>query len=107
MGPDVTVADAAELNEDQKMLVKAARAGQLIVVRLFSGDPLLFSAAATEAAVLAKAKVPFEVVPGVPNATAVAAYAASRSPPTRWWGHLVDYVLLMRRRCSTPPRPAC
>src|SRR6185437_16181104 len=41
MGPDVTVADAAELNEDQKMLVKAARAGQL-VVRLLRGDPFLF-----------------------------------------------------------------
>ena len=74
MRPDVTVVDLAELSDDQKLLVKAARAGQL-VVRLFSGDPFLFSVAATEAAALAKAKVPFEVVPGVPNATGVAAYA--------------------------------
>jgi uroporphyrinogen III methyltransferase / synthase len=74
MRPDVTVADVAELSDDNKLLIKAARAGQL-VVRLLRGDPFLFSAAAAEAAALAKAKVAFEVVPGVPSATAVAAYA--------------------------------
>ena len=66
MRPDVTVVDAAELQDDQKMLVKAARAGQL-VVRLFNGDPFLFSAAATGGRRAApRPRCPFEVVPGVP-----------------------------------------
>ena len=67
-------ADTDALAQDPKLLVKAARAGQH-VVRLLSGDPFLFGQAAAEAAACAKAKVPFEVVPGVPTATAVPAYA--------------------------------
>jgi uroporphyrinogen III methyltransferase / synthase len=74
MKPGATLTDSAELRDDQRLLIKAARAGQL-VVRLFSGDPFVFCAAAADAAACAKAKVPFEVVPGVPAATAVAAYA--------------------------------
>jgi uroporphyrinogen III methyltransferase / synthase len=72
--PGATVTDSAQLGDDPRILIKAARAGQL-VVRLFSGDPFLFCAAAADAAACAKAKVPFEIVPGVPAATAVAAYA--------------------------------
>src|ERR1035441_1768163 len=68
----VTEADA--LAQDPKLLVKAARAGQL-VVRLLPGDPLLFGHAAAEASVCAKAGVVFEIVPGIPTATAVPAYA--------------------------------
>src|ERR1035441_3660413 len=64
----VTEADA--LAQDPKLLVKAARAGQL-VVRLLPGDPLLFGHAAAEASVCAKAVVVFEIVPGIPTATAV------------------------------------
>jgi uroporphyrinogen III methyltransferase/synthase len=69
-----TLADSAGLQDDPKMLVKAARAGQL-VVRVFGGDPFMFCNAAPEAAACAKAKVPFEIVPGVSAATAVPAYA--------------------------------
>jgi uroporphyrinogen III methyltransferase / synthase len=72
--PDAEVADSAALAQDQKLMIKAAKAGQL-VVRLFSGDPFMFCNAAAEAAVCAKAKVPFEIVPGVSAATAVPAYA--------------------------------
>jgi uroporphyrinogen III methyltransferase/synthase len=54
-------------------LVAAAQSGQL-VVRLYEGDPLLDGAAA-DARTFAAAGVPFEVVPGVPAATAVPAYA--------------------------------
>jgi siroheme synthase len=43
------------------------------VVRLKSGDPLLFGRAAEEIAALSKANVPFEIVPGVSAAFAAAA----------------------------------
>jgi uroporphyrinogen III methyltransferase/synthase len=70
---DATLADSADYR-DPKAVVKAARAGQL-VVRVFTGDPFMFCSAAADAAACAKARVPFEVVPGVPSATAVPAYA--------------------------------
>src|SRR5207248_6733087 len=54
-------------------LMQAAKGGQL-AVRLFPGDPLLNGAVA-DAAACAKAGVRFEIVPGVPAATAVPAYA--------------------------------
>ncbi len=72
--PEATVLDSANLDADCRQLVKAARAGQL-VVRLFSGDPFLFCAGAADVASCAKAKVPFEIVPGLSAATAVPAYA--------------------------------
>jgi uroporphyrinogen III methyltransferase / synthase len=72
--PDAAVADEDALAQDQRMLIKAAKAGQH-VVRLMRGDPFLFGHAAAEVAACAKARVPFEVVPGVPAATAVPAYA--------------------------------
>ncbi|WP_336209748.1 bifunctional uroporphyrinogen-III C-methyltransferase/uroporphyrinogen-III synthase [Nonomuraea sp. LPB2021202275-12-8] len=55
-------------------LVKHAKAGQL-VVRLCEGDPMLFSSVAEEVAACAAAEVDFEIVPGVPPATAVLTYA--------------------------------
>ena len=67
-------ADTDALAQEPKLLIKAAKAGQL-VVRLLPGDPLLFGHAAAEASACAKAGVPFEIVPGVPAATAVPAYA--------------------------------
>jgi uroporphyrinogen III methyltransferase / synthase len=72
--PEAATADTDALAQDPRMLIKAAKAGQH-VVRLFAGDPFLFGHAATEVAACAKARVPFEVVPGVPTATAVPAYA--------------------------------
>jgi uroporphyrinogen III methyltransferase / synthase len=72
--PEAEIADTDALAQDPRLLVKAARAGQL-VVRLVRGDPFLFGHTAGEAAACAKARVPFEVVPGVPTATAVPAYA--------------------------------
>ena len=71
---ETAVADADALAQEPKLLIKAAKAGQL-VVRLLPGDPLLFGHAAAEASACAKAGVPFEIVPGVPAATAVPAYA--------------------------------
>ncbi|HEX2320956.1 MAG TPA: uroporphyrinogen-III synthase [Streptosporangiaceae bacterium] len=71
---DATVVDSAVLEHDPKLMIKAAKAGQ-VALRVFGGDPFLFCAAATDAAACAKAKVAFEVVPGVSAATAVPAYA--------------------------------
>ena len=72
--PGATLADSDAQQQDPKMLIKAAKAGQL-VVRLFSGDPFMFCVAAADAAACAKAKVPFEVIPGLSAATAVPEYA--------------------------------
>ncbi len=72
--PDATVVDSAAEDPDPKLLIKAAKSGQ-VALRLFSGDPFLFSMAVADAAACAKAKVAFEIVPGVPAATAVPAYA--------------------------------
>ena len=71
---DAGVTDSAVLDQDPKLLIKAARAGRL-VVRLFSGDPFLFCDAAAEAAACARAQVPIEVVPGISASVAVPAYA--------------------------------
>lgn len=55
-------------------MIHYARQGQR-VVRLKSGDPLLFGRAAEEMEALREAKIPFEVVPGVSAGFAAAATA--------------------------------
>ncbi|MDO8520306.1 MAG: uroporphyrinogen-III C-methyltransferase [Deltaproteobacteria bacterium] len=60
--------------EIEKILIEEAQAGNL-VVRLKGGDPFIFGRGGEEALALARAKVPFEVIPGVSSATAVPAYA--------------------------------
>ncbi len=62
-----------------RLLIEAARAGQS-VVRLKSGDPLVFGRAGEEIAALRAAGVPFAVVPGV--TAALAAGAALSLPLT-------------------------
>ena len=57
-----------------KLVVDAARDGQR-TVRLLAGDPLFDGALNAESSVLRKAKVPFELAPGVSPITAVPAYA--------------------------------
>ena len=71
---EAVVTEAADPEQDTKALIKAAKAGQL-AIRLFAGDPFLFSRAARQADTCAKAGVRVEIVPGVSAATAVPAFA--------------------------------
>jgi uroporphyrinogen III methyltransferase / synthase len=67
---DTTCADGTP----GKLLVAAARTGKQ-VVRVFAGDPTVLGAFAEEADACTKAKLDFELVPGVSSAVAVPAYA--------------------------------
>lgn len=65
------VRSQAEINE---LLVTFAKSGST-VVRLKSGDPMVFARAAEELDCLVQHGIPFEVVPGVTAALAAASYA--------------------------------
>ncbi|ULE34193.1 uroporphyrinogen-III synthase [Mycobacterium sp. IDR2000157661] len=72
-GPDIrsAVGDPAEV---AKMLATEARTG-VDVVRLVAGDPLSVDAVITEVNALARTHLNFEIVPGLPDTTAVPTYA--------------------------------
>jgi uroporphyrinogen III methyltransferase/synthase len=60
--------------EINRLIVDRAQKG-LLVVRLKGGDPFVFGRGGEEAQELFKAKIPFEIIPGVTSAIAVPAYA--------------------------------
>ncbi|HYZ69725.1 MAG TPA: SAM-dependent methyltransferase, partial [Mycobacterium sp.] len=72
-GPDIRPAlgDPAEV---AKTLATEARTG-VDVVRLVAGDPMSVDAVITEVNALAKTHLNFEIVPGLPDTTAVPTYA--------------------------------
>ncbi len=75
-------------DEINSLMTEQARAGRS-VVRLKSGDPLLFGRASEELAALSEAGVPVEIVPGVSAAFAAAA-AIGRSLTDRdWASHVI------------------
>ncbi len=63
-----------EQSELNAMLIAHARKGR-VVVRLKGGDPFIFGRGGEEAEALARAKVEFEIVPGVTSAIAGPAFA--------------------------------
>ena len=66
---------AIQQEEINFLMVGLAGSG-LQVIRLKSGDPMIFGRAGEEIAALRKAGVPFEIVPGVTSALGAAAVAA-------------------------------
>ncbi|MFI0405473.1 uroporphyrinogen-III synthase [Actinomadura sp. 3N508] len=70
---DVEIIDSAD-GDPVRIAAQAVRAGRR-VVRLLQGDPGLACGLAAEGGALAKAGVPFEVVPGVSAVTGVPGYA--------------------------------
>ncbi|HKM99529.1 MAG TPA: uroporphyrinogen-III C-methyltransferase [Candidatus Binataceae bacterium] len=81
---------AIEQSALNAMLIERARRGQT-VVRLKGGDPFIFGRGGEEAEALARAKIHFEVVPGVTSAIAAPAFAGI--PLThRNYGSFVAFV---------------
>ena len=74
----------------EQALVREARKG-LTVVRLKGGDPFVFGRCGEEAEALLKAKIPYEVVPGVTSAIAVPAYAGI---PVTHRGHNSSFTVV-------------
>jgi uroporphyrin-III C-methyltransferase len=70
-GPAHHALEQAMINE---LLIAYARQ-DCIVVRLKGGDPFIFGRGGEEAEALARAGIPFEIIPGVSAAIAVPAYA--------------------------------
>ncbi len=63
-----------EQREINQLMIREARRGKQ-VVRLKGGDPFVFGRGGEEALALAKAGIPFEVIPGVTSPIAAPAYA--------------------------------
>ena len=74
--------------EINALIVDHARARRS-VVRLKSGDPLLFGRAAEEMAALEDAGLPFEIVPGVSAAFAAAAAIGRSLTDREWASHVI------------------
>jgi uroporphyrin-III C-methyltransferase/precorrin-2 dehydrogenase/sirohydrochlorin ferrochelatase len=74
--------------EINALMIEHARAGRS-VVRLKSGDPLLFGRAAEEMGALDEAVVPYQIVPGISAAFAAAAALGRSLTDREWASHVV------------------
>ncbi|MDR3754398.1 MAG: siroheme synthase CysG [Terracidiphilus sp.] len=74
--------------EINALMIEHARAGRS-VVRLKSGDPLLFGRAAEEMDGLNEAGIPYEIVPGVSAAFAAAAALGRSLTDREWASHVI------------------
>ena len=74
--------------EINALMIEHARAGRS-VVRLKSGDPLVFGRAAEEMDALDEAGVPYEIVPGISAAFAAAAALGRSLTDREWASHVI------------------
>lgn len=95
---------ARKVTQEQihELLVEAARRG-LAVVRLKSGDPLLYGRAGEEISALREHSIPFEVVPGVSAAFAAAAALECSLTDRR----TASKILISTAHHATPPAQTC
>lgn len=84
------------------LMIESARSG-LAVIRLKSGDPMIFGRAAEEMDALRAAGVSFEVVPGVTAASSAAAFVESSLTDRRRSSKLI--VLSGHHAANTDPKP--
>jgi uroporphyrin-III C-methyltransferase len=84
------------------LMIVSARKGQA-VIRLKSGDPMIFGRAAEEIDALREAGVPFEVVPGVTAASSAAALLETSLTDRRVSSRLI--VLSGHHAARTEPQP--
>ncbi len=89
-------------DELNRLLIEKAQAGR-IVVRLKGGDPYVLGRGGEEAAELAGAGIPFEVVPGVSSITAVLNYAGI---PLTHRDHCSGFTVITGHEDPTKPRSA-
>jgi uroporphyrin-III C-methyltransferase len=84
------------------LMIVSARRGQA-VIRLKSGDPMIFGRAAEEIDALREAGVPFEVVPGVTAASSAAAFLETSLTDRRVSSRLI--VLSGHHAARSVPEP--
>jgi precorrin-4/cobalt-precorrin-4 C11-methyltransferase len=97
--PEARIIGSVEMHLAQivQVMSEAARAGQ-VVVRLHSGDPALYGAIHEQMAALDEAGIPYEIVPGVTAAFALAArLGVELTVP-----ELVQTIILTRPGGRTP-----
>jgi uroporphyrin-III C-methyltransferase len=85
-----------------ELMIESARNG-LAVIRLKSGDPLIFGRAAEEIDALRKAGVPFELVPGVTAASSAAGLVEASLTDRRTSSKLI--ILSGHHAARTVPQP--
>jgi len=86
-----------EINE---LLLRFAREGKC-VVRLKGGDPYLFGRGAEELEAILKENIPFEVVPGIPSAIAVPAFAGIPASHRDFSSSV--HIITAHRKYNEPP----